>query len=132
MSASHSQREVLPCPFCAATWGSGITTGYKGQPATSWHIYCMKCKATGPAAEGGHTDSIADAANLWNKRQSGLSERDAALEEAAQICDARFAFIRDDHSGDSEYFYLDELENAANAIRALKRSHATSSGVKND
>lgn len=45
-----------------------------------------------------------------------------ALEQAAKICDERFKVIENDTSGDREYFYLDELENAAKAIRALAAS----------
>jgi len=63
----------------------------------------------------------------WNRENNydGLNAGnawDAALEEAAKLCDERFKVIDQDTSGDNEYFYLDELENAAKAIRALKRS----------
>lgn len=47
----------------------------------------------------------------------------AGIEAAAKVCDARFEVIRNDYSG-TEYYYLDELESAANIIRALKRPEA--------
>ena len=61
-------KDLKPCPFCGATWGNGLTIGYGGQPATSWHVHCSPCKVTGPRAEGGSTESISIAIDLWNSR----------------------------------------------------------------
>ena len=62
------QRQVSPCPFCGATWGTGLTAAYGGQPATSWHIHCSPCRVSGPRVEGGSTESIGIAIDLWNRR----------------------------------------------------------------
>ena len=65
---SAPQRQVSPCPFCGATWGTGLTAAYGGQPATSWHIHCSPCRVSGPRVEGGSTESIGIAIDLWNRR----------------------------------------------------------------
>jgi hypothetical protein len=54
------------------------------------------------------------------------------LEDAASLCDARFKVINEDTSGDTEYFYLDELENAAKAIRRLKSRGNPQSPMNSD
>ena len=75
---SAPQRQVSPCPFCGATWGTGLTAAYGGQPATSWHIHCSPCRVSGPRVEGGSTESIGIAIDLWNRRtppsERGTSE----------------------------------------------------------
>ena len=82
------KRELKPCPFCGAIWGTGLSIGYKGQPSTSWHVYCVPCKVMGPDAHGAHADTAADAIDKWNQRFA-VSDRapswNAALELAEQF-----------------------------------------------
>ena len=67
-SDAPRQKTVAPCPFCGATWGNGLTVGYKGQPSTSWHVHCIPCKADGPDVWGAHADTANDAIDKWNRR----------------------------------------------------------------
>jgi len=80
-SSTRSEREINPCPFCAATWQSGgLGVGYVGQPARGWHVSCVRCKATGPYVDGGSTESIPLAIDLWNKA-APVSERGTSVAE---------------------------------------------------
>lgn len=103
MRPNSQRKELLPCPFCGATWDNGLALGYKGQPAQSWHVACTTCKTNGPDAWGAHVETANDAIDLWNKRPAGPDgvgqsvgevyasamnvARVDALEEAARLCD---------------------------------------------
>lgn len=66
----------------------------------------------------------AQPANAFTEYNAALSARNAIIEECAKVCDDRFKAIERDTSGDTTYYYLDELENAAKAIRALSDGKA--------
>ena len=113
------KRELKPCPFCGAIWGTGLSIGYKGQPSTSWHVYCVPCKVMGPDAHGAHADTAADAIDKWNQRfavSATAPSWNAALEAA------------DDAAHDAIHYAIERMDlceyakgHVSAAIQALKR-----------
>lgn len=67
--------DLKPCPFCGATTENGLTVGYKGQPATSYHVACTRCGNTGP--DSGYMNGPGVACDKWNTRQPDVEREDS-------------------------------------------------------
>jgi Lar family restriction alleviation protein len=59
---------MKPCPFCGEL---NLSIAYVGQPAISWHVYCLTCGARGPkvgTASPSGGAAAGDVGAVWNQR----------------------------------------------------------------
>lgn len=105
------------CPFCGADWKTGLAIGYKGQPATSWHVACTNCLSEGP--DSGYMEGPESATEKWNKRGDvslpspepephsyALLKLEGATKPLYFIMEERYGNREEaDYDGHRQYFY---------------------------
>lgn len=117
MTQRESDKSVRPCPFCGATWGNGLTLGYRGQPAQGFFVACNTCGTNGPYSEGGQNAN--PAIEKWNAQPSSRGDIDYGMIHDEAVALLPHALIPVGHPMEEQF-----LQMFKSAMQKVAIAHA--------